>query len=306
MQNKELISICILSYNQENFIEEAIEGALSQEYENCEIIISDDCSKDKTFERITNKISGYQGNKNIILNRNEQNLGLVNHINKITTELVHGQYIMLCGGDDISLPNRASDAVKCFKNNPSVTAVTGGAIHINANGIEIGRSYNQSDAMTSITDSKYLFNQSLMSGLVGLTIHRKVIDTFGPLQSTAQTEDSCYRFRSLLLGKMMTLSNIILRYRHHGNNISAASNIFNLKTEGIVKQYLADINTAKEKNIITLDLYKILIKKVDYYKKCRILDEKNYKNRILSPYYKLRKRILSFFYRKNIIKKLVL
>lgn len=301
MEN-ELISICILSYNQENFIEEAIDGALSQDYECCEIIISDDCSKDKTFERIKNKVNQYKGNKSIRINCNEQNLGLVKHINKITTEFVQGQYIMLCGGDDISLPNRASDAIKCFRQNPSATAVTGGAIHINTNGIEIGRGSVPSNTETSIKDKSFLCSPSLMSGLVGLTIHRKVIEIFGPLQETAQTEDSCYRFRSLILGNMITLSNFILKYRHHGNNISAASNIFNLKTDGIVKQYLADIYTAKEKNIIDLDLYNVLLKKIDYYQKNRNLDEKIYKNKIFSSYYKLVKRLFSINYKRYISK----
>ena len=32
-----LVSFCILTYNQEKFIEDAIKGALSQEYDNLEI-----------------------------------------------------------------------------------------------------------------------------------------------------------------------------------------------------------------------------------------------------------------------------
>lgn len=37
-----LASLCLFFYNQENFVEEAIDGALSQTYDNCEIILSDD------------------------------------------------------------------------------------------------------------------------------------------------------------------------------------------------------------------------------------------------------------------------
>jgi glycosyltransferase involved in cell wall biosynthesis len=47
----EMVSACIICYNQEQYIAQTIEGALklklSYQYE---IIISDDCSSDKTIE----------------------------------------------------------------------------------------------------------------------------------------------------------------------------------------------------------------------------------------------------------------
>ena len=39
-----LISFVVLAYNQESFIREAIEGALTQTYSPLEIVFSDDCS----------------------------------------------------------------------------------------------------------------------------------------------------------------------------------------------------------------------------------------------------------------------
>ena len=45
-----LVSFGIITYNQEQFILDTLKGAVSQEYDNMEIIVSDDNSTDKTFE----------------------------------------------------------------------------------------------------------------------------------------------------------------------------------------------------------------------------------------------------------------
>jgi glycosyltransferase involved in cell wall biosynthesis len=57
-----LVSLCIFTYNQEKYIREAVEGALSQDYPNLEIIISDDNSTDSTYDRTIDyvKKAGYE------------------------------------------------------------------------------------------------------------------------------------------------------------------------------------------------------------------------------------------------------
>ena len=51
--SKPLVSVCIITYNQESYIRQAIESVLMQKVNfPWEIIIADDCSKDKTREII--------------------------------------------------------------------------------------------------------------------------------------------------------------------------------------------------------------------------------------------------------------
>ena len=82
-----LFSFCILIYNQEKLIEEAITAALAQNYSPLEIIISDDHSTDNSWAIAQKVVENYSGPHKIILNRNEKNIGLVQHCNKIFYEL---------------------------------------------------------------------------------------------------------------------------------------------------------------------------------------------------------------------------
>ena len=46
--NAVLVSVLMTAYNREKYIGEAIESVLSSTYENFELIITDDCSIDRT------------------------------------------------------------------------------------------------------------------------------------------------------------------------------------------------------------------------------------------------------------------
>ena len=49
---KPLISIIVPAYNSSRYIDEALDSCLRQDYENLELVISDDTSQDGTVERI--------------------------------------------------------------------------------------------------------------------------------------------------------------------------------------------------------------------------------------------------------------
>ena len=104
---KTLISFILLAYKQENYIEDAVKGALSQTYSPLEIILSDDNSPDNTYNVMKRIVDEYDGPHRIILNRNPENLGLVQHYNRVVFELSHGDLLVIAAGDDISRPDRA-------------------------------------------------------------------------------------------------------------------------------------------------------------------------------------------------------
>lgn len=257
-----LVSLVIPFYNQEKFVEDTVKGALSQTYENLEIILSDDCSPDSTFEQIKKWTKDYKGPHKIIINRNSQNLGLVRH-NKLLFELAHGKYLFLNGGDDSSLPNRVSDGMDYFLKDDSISGLTSASIYINGKGEETGRMHLENDHRFRLTDKKYLMSTSFMCGAGMFAFKREVLDVFGPLNDDCQTEDSCMRFRALLIGDVMASAKYGVKYRIHGNNISIGNVIYKLKTQPIAKQYRKDLGTVRGK--LSPELYSILKGKIKYY-----------------------------------------
>lgn len=91
-----LVSICIPTYNYGRYIGEAIESVLGQDFDDCEIIIIDDCSDDETSNIITRYI---KTSTLIKYFRNERNVGMVNNWN-LCLEAAKGKYIQFLFADD--------------------------------------------------------------------------------------------------------------------------------------------------------------------------------------------------------------
>ena len=290
---KPIASLCIIFYNQEEFVKDAVEGALSQTFDDCEIVLSDDHSSDRTLEFIKDVVSNYHGNKTIIINENDHNLGLVPHVNEVIYRISSGRYIFLTGGDDISLPNRVEEGVKYFENNPNLSMVTFSTIYINKDNEEIGRHLEETDRYINISDKSYLCSSSFMAGLPGQGFRRDILEEYGPM-GDAQTEDSVLRFRSILKGPILCSSIVGLKYRFHNNNISSPNRIYNFKTQKIAEQYKRDLEV--QKNKISHSLYDILNKKISFYKSYRIFSEKQYNNKAYFNWYY---RLILFLLRKS-------
>jgi len=92
------VSVSITAYNSENFIIQAIESVLMQEVNfDYEIVIGEDCSKDKTRDIVLSYQKKYPHKIRVLLN--EKNLGLNKNFVSII-QACQGQYIALLDHDD--------------------------------------------------------------------------------------------------------------------------------------------------------------------------------------------------------------
>lgn len=218
-QSRLLITFAMFAYNHERFVAEAVRGALSQTYSPLEILISDDCSTDRTFEIIQAEVAEYSGPHVVRLNRNNPNAGFGANINRVM-ELARGELIVAASADDVSMPDRVELLYRAFAaSNGKELSIFSNAISIDENGNRDPGRYLASVRREWLTAS-YLARR--LGGVVGATHvwHRRVFDLFGPIiEKKIVAEDRIIPFRSALLGEVGFIDKPLVLYRRHGNNL---------------------------------------------------------------------------------------
>lgn len=106
-----LVSIIIISYNSEKYILEALNSAFYQTYNNLELVISDDGSKDATItiaQRWLNQNGSRFVRYSII--KTDTNTGIAGNCNRGIKQS-RGEWIRLIAGDDILPPDSITNLV---------------------------------------------------------------------------------------------------------------------------------------------------------------------------------------------------
>lgn len=205
-----LVTLALMTYNQEQMIEGAVAGALEQTYSPLEILISDDCSTDRTFERAAMMVEGYVGRHQIRLNRNPRNLGLIGHINALF-EMARGEIFVLAAGDDVSLAERVARIVEDFERDPAVMMVHSDVVKLNRDGHELGiwqpPIAGKADDVLAVAGGF-----GIHIGATG-AYRMAVFERFGPLVERNAYEDLVLGFRARLLGKLAYIESPLVRYR---------------------------------------------------------------------------------------------
>lgn len=115
------VSIIIPTYNRAGFLVEAIESALSQDYKDIEVIISDNASTDYTAE-----VGKYYSKMDARVKyfRNTENIGMVRNWHKATFEYATGDWFLLLSDDDILInPEFISKAMELIQTSKNIAIV---------------------------------------------------------------------------------------------------------------------------------------------------------------------------------------
>ncbi len=117
MSGKPKVSVIMTVYNEQEHIKKAVTSVLNQTYEDFELVIVNDGSKDRTQEILENEF-----NDRRIKIFNQENKGRVKALNQ-ALKLSAGEYIAVLDADDYCLPERLKKQVEFLDGNPDVAVV---------------------------------------------------------------------------------------------------------------------------------------------------------------------------------------
>ena len=218
-EERPLVTLALFAYNQEKYIQDAVEGAFSQIYSPLEIILTDDCSTDRTFEIMEEMASNYKGAHKLYLNRNEVNLGVSSHVNKVIA-LANGSLIVAAAGDDISFSNRVSELTNFWAKHGKPSGIIYSKYQpIDSEGSSMDINCICEDTSSlSIQDFIHRFNPGIVGGTQAWT--KDFIMKFDLLPKGLFCEDAIFAFRAKLYGQVLFLDQVLLKYRIHSSSLS--------------------------------------------------------------------------------------
>ena len=118
MNDELMLSILVITYNQENFISQTLDSILKQKHSyKYEIVIGEDCSTDGTKRIVEEYAAKYPDVIRPVYN--SPNKGLIRNYFE-TLALCKGKYIMDCAGDDWWLPMKVEKQIKFMEANIDV------------------------------------------------------------------------------------------------------------------------------------------------------------------------------------------
>ena len=106
------VSVAITAYNQANYIGQAVESVLSQDYPNLEVVVSDNASTDE----IGSVIDPFRSDGRFKYFRNDRNLGMIGNFHRALYDYSTGDYALHLDGDDyLTDSHYISDAMKLIE-----------------------------------------------------------------------------------------------------------------------------------------------------------------------------------------------
>ncbi len=201
-----LVSVIMTAYNREKYIAEAIESVIHSTYETWELIIVDDCSKDRTVEIARSYEAKDQRIKVYV---NEKNLGDYPNRNKAAS-YAKGKYLKYVDADDLIYPHGLEVMVRSMEDFPEAGL-----------GLALLRQDNKRPApvLLAPTEAYYInyfehqiFTRAPLSAIIKSVVFREL----GGFENSRMIGDFVMWHKIALNNSVVLLPQGLIWYRVHG------------------------------------------------------------------------------------------
>ena len=218
-----LVSIVCITYNHEEFIDEALASVARQTYPNIELIIIDNASTDRTLSRIDSFCQQHPHAQRVA---NAWNRGLCAAFNQ-GLALARGKYVVDFSGDDLLVPSRIERQVALFESLPETYGVVfSNARYVDETGVpgkfhypvdEKGRAkvpVPSGDVYQAILERYFICTPTMM-------IRRSVLEALGGYDEALTYEDFDFWVRSSVRYLYAYQDEVLAQKRLHRNSLSS-------------------------------------------------------------------------------------
>lgn len=218
-----MVSIAMATYNGERYVAEQIESILGQTVSDFELVIVDDCSKDKTYD-----ICQHYARKDsrVRVFRNETNLGYVKNFERALS-LTNGEYICLSDQDDVW----THDHIEILLNTLGGKALACGNVYVtDADLVPTGHTLGERDLMSMMPDDDVDKLMSLIYFMgkyqgASMLFRKELKEKALPFPEGIIFHDFWISNLACLFGGINYTDRCIASYRMHGNNASGSHKV---------------------------------------------------------------------------------
>ena len=215
MVDQPSVDFVIITYNQEDYIEEAVRSVADQDYKNLKVYVADDCSKDLTTGIVERLAKEYPGR--VIPVIASENQGLTKNTNAGLLA-GSGELFAWMGGDDVLLPGKIRKQVNWFLESEN-RVLCGHKIHLCDEKTNIIGEYSKK--LKSGKGIKEWLRYGPLFGAVSVMIRRSVMPKYGfderlPLSSDWKFYVDCLKNG----GEFGFVPEYLGLYRKHDLNIT--------------------------------------------------------------------------------------
>ncbi|MBP7689300.1 MAG: glycosyltransferase [Thermoflexales bacterium] len=243
MSDQPTVSICICSYNHARYLPQTIDSVLTQTYQDFELIIVDDGSKDNSHKVLSDYQQRYPDKIRYVWHENHANRGISVSCN-LAVSLAQGRLFAWLGSDDYWFPEKLATQVRFFDEHPEVGMLHTSALTLDANGTLFPVS-NVHDAI----DTQPLAAMVISNPVVASTamMPTRLFAELGAFDENLVFSDWELWIRIAAQYPIGFLAEPSCAYRVHGQNVSISS-----KADIILKHNVAVIDTVAA-NIPAID-----------------------------------------------------
>lgn len=257
-----LITVIIMTYNQKDYIEKAIDSVLEQEIDiDFDILIHDDCSDDGTYEILLKKQKENLNKIRIIRQDSRKFLtdGFNMMIYKYVVPNINSKYIAYLDGDDYWCDKEKLKKQFFFlENNQEYSMCFNNSYQLKPNGDMTSKWFFQEEGdvdMLEIINDKPGIHIATSS----IFLRSEIFKDFSDWRKAFPVEDVPMYMTAALKGKIYRMSEIMSVYRQFANGSWSSQNKEN--KDRIVKHLNELINSTKMFDVATNGAYHELVNK---------------------------------------------